>query len=1075
MKKMKKPYSSIKAICTIAMILLMQTSFAQEVDTQQQTSGTEKSESNAVEQQMQTRAAVDNGIGASQMATIHPFSPNSVFQTEKSYNVDMSTGRLSVQVPIATVGPQEIPIPVALSYTTGGVKLRDVASWVGLGWNLSAGGKITRVKQKYADRLDGSMISFLDSTTWTCKVGDKKGNFDDRVKNEDTQPDLFSFEIPGKSGLFVLDPWGNASTIPYQNVQINYDKTTNFFEIIDDAGNRYYFENSEITHMFMEPSSFNDKLNGMYATTWNLTSISNIKGEFVNFEYKNLDPTTPYKYTSYAKSLTIDSNNVVDSITTAKYDIITSPLYLSKISWSTGSVEFSSSTGRLDIPKAAYKLDAIKLYGGNEGNKLIKTYKFEYSAFVNKSLKLDRINVSTPKSTGSEFFRKFEYITDYNLPHIIPDSTNYYALDDWGYYNGKTANKYGIPSFFIKNVSGNAGLGRQYDDKYTSPAHAMANSLKRVWVTSSGYEEFEYEGNEYQIVGDPFPARAGGVRVKSITTKSTELGNVTQKVRYEYKDDNGRSSGVLFNLPRYDRLASQVDIPSENFHLKYYVVTDSPVSSVVDLDGSHIRYSKVRELFDNGSSNTYFFTTKSDQPDAGYTGVRSIRNPSEVITYHMMVNENKDSAPVNTRFWKRGLLKEKISKDATGKETYRETYEYNLNAPIKKTIKGVYPFVYISKHDGSESEWVDTPYLVSYNYISQPFYVTKTTVTGTNIPKTESVYEYDDKDYNDTDLDHILLKKQTVQSGADKYATTYKYPFDYTNISGTESGNAIQFMRKQNIASAPIEIVKYKNDQIIGGELYIYGTWHYMSNGSITGAMFNLCEVKELLLKKPKLIRDFAASIFVPYQSGYKFTFDNSYVTKATYGYNYSNKLSCVKEKNKPNQSTIYDDSRTLPIAQITNAEVKVVSGNYYEEALHTSFEGTNGRPHSRAKTGFKVQSGSYIVSTKYLVPGSYSVSYWVSYNDGVGWELYEHELEVEENQNREFAIGGNDCIIDELRIHKKNAIMQTKTYDLNQSVISETDANGKTTYYEYDAFGRLITVMDNNREKIKSYDYYIK
>lgn len=1066
---MKKPYFHIKAICVVVFMLLLNTSFAQEVETQQETNVTEKSGSNTVAKQTQTRAAVDNGIGASQMATVYPTSPNSVFKTEKSYNVDMSTGKVNVQVPIATVGPQDIPIPVALSYTTGGIKLRDVASWVGLGWNLSAGGRITRMKHKYADELNGFMIPFLDSTTWTCKTGDIEGNFDYRVKNEDTQPDLFFFEIPGKSGMFVLDPLGNASTIPYQNVKINYDRTTNFFEIIDDAGSRYSFENTENTNMSKTVSSFHDKLKGTYTSTWNLTSISNIKGEFVNFEYKNLGPTTTYNSSSYAKSLTIDSDNVPEPISTAKYDIITSPLYLSKISWSSGSIEFSSSKGRLDIPVEAYKLDAIRLYSGDSGNKHVMTYNFVYSAFANKSLKLDRINVSTPEAASPEFFRKFEYFTDIDLPQIIPDSTNYYALDHWGYYNGRTDNQYGIPSFFIKD----AGLSRGYDDKSMSPEHAKANSLKRIWVTSSGYEEFEYEGNEYQIVGDPFPERAGGLRIKSITTKSTELGNATQKVSYEYNDDNKRSCGVLFNVPRYDNFVSRVDISSDNTHKKFYIVTDSPVSSVVDLDGSHIRYSRVKELFDNGSSNTYYFTTKSDQPDAGYTGVRNIRNPSEVITYNMMVNENKDSAPVNTRFWKRGLLKEKISKDATGKETYRETYEYNFNAPIKKTIKGVYPFVYISTNDGSG--WVDTPYLISYNYISQPFYATKTTVTGTNVPNTVVEYEYDDKDNNNSDLDHILLKKQIVKSGGNIYSTIYKYPFDYSGINGTEIGNAIQFMKDNNISSAPIEVVKYKGNQVIGGELYIYGTWHYMSNGSIMGAMFNLREAKELVLKKPKTASEFSPSGHMPVQYGTGFVYDKGYLTKATYGYNYSNKLSCVKEINKPSQSTIYDDSRTLPIAQITNAEVKVVSGNYCEEALHTSFEDVNGRTHSKAKTGSKVRSGSYIVSTKYLIPGSYSVSYWISKNDGVDWELYEHELEVVENQNREFAVGGSDCIIDELRVHKKNAIMQTKTYDLNKNVTSETDANGKTVYYEYDAFGRLITVMNNNREKSKSYDYFIK
>lgn len=487
--------------------------------------------------------------------------------------------------------------------------------------------------------------------------------------------------------------------------------------------------------------------------------------------------------------------------------------------------------------------------------------------------------------------------------------------------------------------------------------------------------------------------------------------------------------------------------------------------SLFDLDGSHIRYGRIKELFGNGSSNTYRYTTKEEHPDEGYRSVYNILISSEKLNFDILKTYHRNFAPVNTRFWKRGLLTEKISRDALGQETYREEYEYNFNAPIQKTVQGVFPFV-SETVTYKEAVIVTIPYLVYYDYISQPIYMTKKIVSGIDLPEITTEYEYDDT--------HYLLKKKTETSGADTYVTTYKYPFDYSHINGTEIGNNIQFMKDNNISSMPIEIVQYNDDQAIGGELYIYEKWHYMYNGSITGAMFNLKEVKELLLKKPRLKGEFSPSGHMPVLYGTGFTYDKGYVTKAIYEYNYNNKLGCIKERNKPSQSFIYDDSKTLPIAQITNAEAKILSGAYCQEALHTSFEGDNGRTHARAKTGSKVLNGSYYIRTRDFVPGNYLVSYWVSNNDGVDWELYKHEMAVVAGQNLEYPIGGRG-ITDELRVHKKDALMQTKTYDLNKNVTSETDANGKTAYYEYDAFGRLITIKDNNRNKLKSYQYFIK
>jgi hypothetical protein len=57
----------------------------------------------------------------------------------------MHTGSANVSIPLYELSAGSIKIPIALSYATNGTRTNDIASRVGLGWNLVAGGSISRV------------------------------------------------------------------------------------------------------------------------------------------------------------------------------------------------------------------------------------------------------------------------------------------------------------------------------------------------------------------------------------------------------------------------------------------------------------------------------------------------------------------------------------------------------------------------------------------------------------------------------------------------------------------------------------------------------------------------------------------------------------------------------------------------------------------------------------------------------------------------------------------------------------------------------------------------------------------
>lgn len=135
-------------------------------------------------------------------------------------NADLSTGTAQMGVPLYTLKDGNFSVPIGLSYNASGIKVEDVASNVGLNWNLEAGGRIVRIVK---DKPDEAFLG-LDSRGWdACGTrwhywGYKKGvypTFLSSVPTEDRfyflkdlEPDIFILNVDGDNIPFMITSGG---------------------------------------------------------------------------------------------------------------------------------------------------------------------------------------------------------------------------------------------------------------------------------------------------------------------------------------------------------------------------------------------------------------------------------------------------------------------------------------------------------------------------------------------------------------------------------------------------------------------------------------------------------------------------------------------------------------------------------------------------------------------------------------------------------------------------------------------------------------------------------------------------
>lgn len=509
-------------------------------------------------------------------AIYSPPSPNAAALLRyANVPVDEYTGVPSVVLPIDQLSGRQLSVPITLSYHGSGNKVQDVASNVGLGFVLNAGGVITRVMRGLPDeaaqgyQYTGKKVysNTIDSVYLNAAMNSKI----------DAEPDMFYLNFLGHTGKLVIDTLGNAQYLPDQGFRVishpihnNPDSTNNAWVIKDFSGTTYIFgadtSSRELTVVNLAGRPITEAIT--YVSSWYLSKVISADGkETVNFSY-NSGPNLSYKQfrnvTTYAIlynctdtregifSGKIKHTQTLSPINVTNIDLSTviqvlNAKYLSSIQNDMGSIAFSYGS-RLDI-SGALALNQVKVFTVNDTIPL-KTYTFNESYFISPNSTVDtnsmrlRLDCVFLKGTGAE--TKQLFVFTYNEQTQLPPR-NSNEFDHWGYYTTLDNRAGPTPVNLTADKYGNYVDG--FDQRQPDSVRVKAWILTKIRNMNGGYTNLFYSINQYKF--DNQVSIGGGLRINSIV-QNDSLGQVVPLVtQYGYLLDDGTTSGMIYNAKPY--------------------------------------------------------------------------------------------------------------------------------------------------------------------------------------------------------------------------------------------------------------------------------------------------------------------------------------------------------------------------------------------------------------------------------------------------------------------------------------------------------------------------------------------
>ncbi|NAS12394.1 RHS repeat domain-containing protein [Poritiphilus flavus] len=437
------------------------------------------------------------------------------------------TGVPNISIPIMELSCKSYSVPISLQYHASGIRVNEIASRVGLGWKLNAGGSITRsVRGIPDDYVTGYLSPVVTVSQFLSSTDVAKANWITNFSSEyDFESDIYYYNVPGHSGKFFFkqsviqsgnqneNPKYEIVTHPKDDVKIDYwtegTKITRW-EITAANGTKYYLGKSKDSTRQARDLSTTYSTNGStwpdppqaledYVTSWHLMDVEAVDQSLTSFTY-DFSNITFYNISGQQKEIPKLAGTSSNPIRTS-YAFNKDKVHrLTSIINNRGSILFGYNHSRTDL-KQDFALTDITLKDLN--NKTIDNYALKYgyftstkthnSNFGNLDQRRKRLYLQNVKQTLENVDNKV-YSFEYDTSQILPDRFSF-SQDFWGYYNGQDN------SVFYPKIEWNAGVNNVYTtiagaDRKVYETYAKACSLKKITYPTGGYTEFDFESNK---------------------------------------------------------------------------------------------------------------------------------------------------------------------------------------------------------------------------------------------------------------------------------------------------------------------------------------------------------------------------------------------------------------------------------------------------------------------------------------------------------------------------------------------------------------------------------------------------
>lgn len=466
--------------------------------------------------------AQDDYSKLTKIINITPPSPNAAALGEYGKApVGLTTGSPQISVPLYTLKTQNLELPLELSYSTNGVKVDQIASRTGVDWVLNAGGVISRTVYGSPDEYS-SWLSVPPSLTAENRTVLNYLKTASQVNagellTLDTQPDMFTFNFNGHTGVFTLDTLRNIVLIKYENIKIEkqFSATDWNFKITTGDGIVYYFGGFGATETTTNvPSSGACEANYVRPakTAWYLTKMVHPKGDSITFSYSPLECTYANGISqSYLRSPFHSSGEMCSGGPACPnfYDLSTciseariNGVVLSGITSSSGDKIKLINSARSDINNE-YLIDSIEVY--HKKNYLVPyrviDLQYNYSnsrdrypnpVYVDTKYRLRPFLTAVVEKNGGDIYKKHAF--HYNDYDGLPERLSF-AQDHYGYYNGKN-NSFLIPGAPLEFQ---ADFPMTLGNREPDPVYAMKGVLSKVIYPTGGYDTLLYEGHTISV------------------------------------------------------------------------------------------------------------------------------------------------------------------------------------------------------------------------------------------------------------------------------------------------------------------------------------------------------------------------------------------------------------------------------------------------------------------------------------------------------------------------------------------------------------------------------------------------